>query len=994
MPSRTQIYNMEVAVGMNGSKLFSQAKKISSAVKSIGSGAKIDTSMSQKEMRNLDKSIMDTEKTIERLRRKQESLRKQNVNTAQYKQLQKEVAKAEQELSLLHDMQQNWNSTPEMASQIQADIDEAAQKVAYLKDEMASIEQYGTTDAAAESMRHYEDSITTAEASLESLNAQRDAQGDAVAPPPESAWTRFKNTLGRVAQKAGAVGAKLGEIVAGKVRAGIKALGKHFAQLTGKIFGVGKALNKMKRGLMMGMGIKGLARLGLMGALVYNGVRAIKAGFEDLAQYSPSVNKSISALLSSLTQLRNAMTAAFAPILSAIMPALTVLTNGLIKAATAVAHFFSALTGKNSVVVARKVSKDYAAGLKEAGKSADKANKKQKKLNDNLQSFDKINKLTKDKNANGGNGNKGDTGNTGLTPAQMFRTTKVAGWAKRLVKILKKAWKRGDFTRVGKMVGALINKSLKKIPWNEIKATAEKIGKSVATFINGAVGTIDWPLFGKTIAEGLNTVVTLFETFVNKVKWKDIGRAVSNSLAGIFTNIDYKRFGKLLVGVATGAFDLLTGFIEETDWSSVGKSFVKGLKSFGGSLGNGSAADVAAAWYEFYGACWGALTGFIFGGVVEALNFKKIWERIKKHFEKWISASNSDNAFVNVGLGIWAGITFGIIEGITGIRMWIKTHVTGPFIKGFKKAFGIGSPARKMMPLGKNIVLGVFKGAEKAVKKVFDWFKKLPKNIIKEMTKGAEESADTLTGWFADIPKNIQKELEKLGEASIIVNATAKLVEWSDALKDKVVSFKAKMSSWSDSLSSKVIDFKAKMETWTDSLKNKVLAFKAKMSSWYNAIKANKLVMGFKAKVKSWINAIKPSKLVLNMKAKVVGFIGKASTALKKFFGLAEGGVNINGTWRPVTAAAGGGSFNQGQMFVAREAGPELVGNIGGHTGVMNNNQIVASVSDGVYKAVVAAMSQNHMPVVLQGDAAKFFRVMQGEARSYTMSTGQPAFPV
>lgn len=48
-----------------------------------------------------------------------------------------------------------------------------------------------------------------------------------------------------------------------------------------------------------------------------------------------------------------------------------------------------------------------------------------------------------------------------------------------------------------------------------------------------------------------------------------------------------------------------------------------------------------------------------------------------------------------------------------------------------------------------------------------------------------------------------------------------------------------------------------------------------------------------------------------------------------------------------------------GQMFIAREAGPELVGTIGGHTAVMNNDQIVSSVSDGVYRAVSAAMAQS-----------------------------------
>lgn len=48
---------------------------------------------------------------------------------------------------------------------------------------------------------------------------------------------------------------------------------------------------------------------------------------------------------------------------------------------------------------------------------------------------------------------------------------------------------------------------------------------------------------------------------------------------------------------------------------------------------------------------------------------------------------------------------------------------------------------------------------------------------------------------------------------------------------------------------------------------------------------------------------------------------------------------------------ATGGFPHMGQMFVAREAGPELVGTIGNRTAVVNNDQIVASVSQGVYEA-------------------------------------------
>ena len=85
---------------------------------------------------------------------------------------------------------------------------------------------------------------------------------------------------------------------------------------------------------------------------------------------------------------------------------------------------------------------------------------------------------------------------------------------------------------------------------------------------------------------------------------------------------------------------------------------------------------------------------------------------------------------------------------------------------------------------------------------------------------------------------------------------------------------------------------------------------------------------------------------------------------LNAAFGLnlkAGGGVFANGHWQPIQAYANGGLPSGGQLFMAREAGPELVGKIGRHTAVMNNNQIVDSVKAGVYEAVSAALSNGGM---------------------------------
>lgn len=53
---------------------------------------------------------------------------------------------------------------------------------------------------------------------------------------------------------------------------------------------------------------------------------------------------------------------------------------------------------------------------------------------------------------------------------------------------------------------------------------------------------------------------------------------------------------------------------------------------------------------------------------------------------------------------------------------------------------------------------------------------------------------------------------------------------------------------------------------------------------------------------------------------------------------------------------AQGGTVKTGQMFVAREAGPEMVGTMGGSTTVANNDQIVAGISAGVANAMSQMM--------------------------------------
>lgn len=64
------------------------------------------------------------------------------------------------------------------------------------------------------------------------------------------------------------------------------------------------------------------------------------------------------------------------------------------------------------------------------------------------------------------------------------------------------------------------------------------------------------------------------------------------------------------------------------------------------------------------------------------------------------------------------------------------------------------------------------------------------------------------------------------------------------------------------------------------------------------------------------------------------------------------GKINLSDLFGKIPALAGGGTLMSGQLFVANERGPELIGRYGNRTTVMNNDQVVESVSTGVEKAI------------------------------------------
>lgn len=120
---------------------------------------------------------------------------------------------------------------------------------------------------------------------------------------------------------------------------------------------------------------------------------------------------------------------------------------------------------------------------------------------------------------------------------------------------------------------------------------------------------------------------------------------------------------------------------------------------------------------------------------------------------------------------------------------------------------------------------------------------------------------------------------------------------------------------------------------------------------------------------------------LVNLAIDVINAILKPVDMIAGLFGgkVQIGHWNAQVNWQPYPTYADGGFPAQGQMFIARESGAEMVGNIGGRTAVANNDQIVAGVAGGVREAV--------QPLVIIGQA--IYRTMQSGGNMQINIDGQ-----
>lgn len=290
------------------------------------------------------------------------------------------------------------------------------------------------------------------------------------------------------------------------------------------------------------------------GALVFN---LISAGLRKITEWMGSAALSSATLRAALGNLQGAASTAAAPLLQAILPALTAIANAAATAFYYIAQLVSFLTGKSigASQSAAKAMGKYAKAAKSAGSAADGA----------LAKFDELDVL--DKNSGGGAG--------AITPNYDFNTDNP------FLDEIMQAIKDGDWYGVGQLIGEKLRDSLNAIPWPDIQDKARAWATNIANCINGFIEVPGlWEAIGHTVAQGLNTALIFADTLMQGIHWDSLGAGIARGLTTAVAELDWPLLGRVLTDGMRAAILTLYSFVQTyTGWADLGNSIAACINS-------------------------------------------------------------------------------------------------------------------------------------------------------------------------------------------------------------------------------------------------------------------------------------------------------------------------------------------------------------------------------------------------------------------------------
>lgn len=672
------------------------------------------------------------------------------------------------------------------------------------------------------------------------------------------------------------------------------------------------------------------------------------------------------------------------------------------------------------------------------GDAADNANKLKKNVNSAIRAFDELKtiSLSKDSKKSSGSGSGSGTGSGDNSAIGKIVPTET---------VFKSEIK--DLEGLGESIRTALVNTVGGIDWDSIYAKAENFGTGLATFLNGLFssdkkGENVFTATADVIAGALNTALHGIDAFAGKFEWDQFGTNLAHGCKRFFKKWDAKltgdTFSKFVNGILSAIVSFVKGLNDSDTWATIMQKIVDFLEAVDFKQLAINLSDLVS---ELLRALKKAINAVKDSDVFVTIGQKIAdficnidWSKINWNFaELWTSLKN---ALLDIPVDFASGFIGGFVDNIFGedagkkIKDAVDNFYNTPVAKALRgfslESFINAVPAFKAI----NDFVNGLKNI-KSLSELFGLFGSKKKGDIKKDKKSSkkeENDAKLLIKLdIATTPKALWEKFKKgWGEnrkVKLLLFIASKAKELWDKFRTawgetKTAKFLLKIGSkvkdlWNNFRTSwgatKTVTFLLKIgskikDLWDDFVKSwgekRTARFQTKNSKETTAKKVWDIFKTAWGTRSVSIGIGFAAGALKNLWSSVSTFFGGKSvnvkakgSAVKK----ANGGVFANGRWNDVKKYAAGGIPNMGQLFIAREAGPEMVGNLGSHTAVVNNNQIVASVSDGVARAVASVLGSgrnSNQPIQVYLDGRLVFESTRNYANDFYNRTGRSPYPV
>ncbi|MBS6765561.1 MAG: hypothetical protein KH304_18540 [Clostridium sp.] len=541
-----------------------------------------------------------------------------------------------------------------------------------------------------------------------------------------------------------------------------------------------------------------------------------------------------------------------------------------------------------------------------------------------------------------------------------------------------------------------------------------ELGKGLGRALKGLFEKIDFDTIADTFVKGFNGIFEVLKNFNAEKPFEGLGKKISDGLNKIIRGIDPGEAGKAISDFVTGVLGVLVDVAEKTDWEMFGRKLGELLSNIDWKTILGQVftiiANVLGGLIDGLSQTTGGKVALFMAGLAVAFKGASVLASIGEFVGKVktgygalgsiFGKTASSAASSASGVGAAASTAGGSIDlfggKITGLGGKFLTSVA------FTEAFRMG--IQTLNDTAKSSDYTALLNSLSLLKEegsiTNDQFNDLYKTLTTAETKRVpftdamvyvRDELDKAGVSSEDFADKLSQSLDKLG-TDAPKKAKIAALSTGDGYKEGLEQSRSKVEAATQGIGQKIIDvFKNILGIHSPSTVfrsfgiNTIDGFNDGFTSKSSSAEQNVRSLGENIK-KSMSGTLKglsedTSEAISGIRDKFRQAEGNASSSassiLRSFSNLhiplphlsvSFSSLKVGNTSIPIPSFrvnwyAKGGFPNTGELFVANEKGPEMLGKMGNKNTVANNRQITdgiaAAVGPAVYNAVTSALSSS-----------------------------------